>query len=76
MGHGQDRRIDQAIVDDQPRLHDQPRGAQRQQVGIARTGAYQPDLAGIGGGIAHRIALPGDRPGCQSVWLGAGLGEL
>jgi hypothetical protein len=71
MGHGQDRRIDKPVMDDDPRLHDQPRGAQRQQVGIAGTGADQPDLAqrasGKRGGFAHSAAMAKARAESQSV---------
>jgi hypothetical protein len=42
----ENRRIDQPVVDDQFGLAQQPCGAHRQQVGIARTGTDQPDFSG------------------------------
>ncbi|MGN6500685.1 MAG: hypothetical protein ACTHKM_11130 [Tsuneonella sp.] len=46
-GKGEDRAIDQPVMDDQPRALDQPSGAQRQQFRVARPRADKIDSTDI-----------------------------
>ncbi len=65
LRHGQDRRIDQSVVHDERGIHQQPGGAQRQEIGVSGTGADQMDSADRGGIRLHggaddppRLRLP------------------
>ena len=71
MGERQNGGIDQPVMNDKTGTADQPRRAQRQQVGIARPSADKIDCASLhdvqmaGGGLCH-----------QREWVAACLGEL
>ena len=58
----EDRRVDQSVMDDHPRALDQPRSAQRQEIGIARSRADEID----GSGLCHVCKMRGARPLRQS----------
>jgi hypothetical protein len=66
------RRIDQPVVHDQPDRAEQPRGAQGQQIRIARARADEVDCAHFGHG-GHMAMCPVTS---QRECVGRALGQL
>jgi hypothetical protein len=68
-GKRENGRIDQAVMHDEAGTLDQPRGAQRQQIRIARACADEVDRSGLEGLSMHHEALDAHAPADPQIRL-------